>query len=50
MGTDRRSTAAAGESEGVQAADGPGIAPGKLDFTLSDSTGNVWTARADSPK
>jgi len=29
---------------------GPGIAPGKLVFTLSDSTGNIWTARAESPK
>jgi eukaryotic-like serine/threonine-protein kinase len=29
---------------------GPGIAPDKLVFTLSDSTGNVWIARAESPK
>jgi Tol biopolymer transport system component len=29
---------------------GPGIAPDKLVFTLSDSTGNIWTARAESPK
>jgi hypothetical protein len=29
---------------------GPGIAPGKLVLTLSDSTGNIWTAKADSPK
>ena len=29
---------------------GPGITPGKLVFTLSDSTGNVWMARTESPK
>jgi hypothetical protein len=29
---------------------GPGIAPDKLIFTLTDSTGNIWTARPESPK
>ena len=29
---------------------GPGVAPDKLVFTLSDSTGNIWTAKAESPK
>jgi len=31
-------------------ADGPGVSTDKLVFTLSESTGNVWTAKTEGQR